>query len=134
MTFEEVLPALREGARIRRKSWENGYALALRGESPHGGMLLWWDGSKYDNYYAFSRNDFNAKDWESIKTPVKKVKIRDLTPEQFKKWKSENCEKYNCSKDCPFRRVSCNDTFWTRYEYEDIYSEKFLDQEVEIEE
>lgn len=131
MKFEEVLPALREGERIRRKSWANGCAIELRGSSPRGGMLLWWNNSRYGSYYAFSRNDFNANDWESIKKPMKKVKMRDLTPEQSEQWKSENCKKYDCSEDCPFRCVECNDTFWMNCK--DMYSDKFLDQELEIE-
>ena len=59
------------------------------------------------------------------------VKLRDLTEEQCIKWQDKNCEKYDCSK-CPFRCVDCNKPFWVSCK--EMYSDKFLDQEIEIEE
>ena len=67
MKLEEVLPALREEKKIRRSSWGDGFYIALRGESLHGGMLLWKDDSVCNDYYSPSRDDFNANDWEVIK-------------------------------------------------------------------
>ena len=59
-----------------------------------------------------------------------KKKIRDLTLEEYKKF----CIKYNdvCEK-CPFRLVVCcitSNNLWINHK--DIYSDKFLDQEIEV--
>ena len=125
MRFEEVLPALREGKKITNsiiKNWGRKYIYYKGGTifSDKGGF---W----HLTYIELVEND----DWEIVKE-TKKVKLRDLTPEQFEKWGIENCEKYNCSKDCPFRILECSDTFWMSCK--DMLSDKFLDQEIEIKE
>lgn len=132
MRFEEMLPELRADKKVRRSSWADGYYIALRGESPHGGSLLWWNGSKYDNYYSPSRDDFNANDWEIVE---KKVKLRDLTEEQYCRRVKINCDKRDgyCG-DCPFTKVVCTphvERWW--FYHQDIFNEKFLDQEIEVE-
>ena len=71
-----------------------------------------------------------CEDWEIIKE-TKKVKLRDLTAEQVKKWIDENCNRGDYCKDCPFRCIECYDTFWLSHK--DMFSDKFLNQEVEIE-
>ena len=133
MKFEEILPALREGKKIIRDCWGK------------------------DNYY-FLNEDYCLKtkegavatfltlpaifsdDWEIVKEP-KKVKLRDLTKEQYEKWRENNCkkygEKYGDCNGCPFQKVQCyNDNrvnnIW--YLNKDLYSDKFLDQEIEVEE
>lgn len=71
---------------------------------------------------------------KSVKPPKKK-KLRDLTIEEFKKFKRKMCRKYDGCKGCPFFIVTCNpnfDGFWLNHK--DLYSDKFLDQEVIIEE
>ena len=62
----------------------------------------------------------------------KKIKLRDLTEKQYETWCKENCDNMNC-KTCPFYKVQCSlgEFCWVRNK--DIYSDKFLDQEVEIE-
>ena len=60
-----------------------------------------------------------------------KKKIRDLTFEEYKKF----CMKFNdvCAK-CPFRLVVCcltANNLWLNHK--DLYSDKFLDQEIEVE-
>ena len=66
-----------------------------------------------------------------IKLPKTK-KLRDLTPEEWNKWKQKNCN--NCDK-CIFRYVSCYNSYencsWINNK--DLYSDKFLDQEIEVE-
>ena len=62
---------------------------------------------------------------------VRKKKLRDLTMEEYKKF----CMKYNdvCAK-CPFRLVVCcitADNLWINNK--DLYSDKFLEQEIEVE-
>lgn len=64
-----------------------------------------------------------------------KIKLKDLTEEQYKKWKEENCfNEFNekCS-SCPFFRVECSPLLlpcWVGNK--DLYSDKFLNQEIEI--
>lgn len=66
-----------------------------------------------------------------IKLPKKK-KLRDLTKEEWNKWKGKNCG--NCKK-CIFNKVYCNSSYvkssWVNNK--DIYSDKFLEQEIEVE-
>lgn len=65
----------------------------------------------------------------------KTIKLRDLTAEQWDNWVDNNCNlKVDCE-NCPIYRVDCdlsqNDNCWVNHK--DIYSDKFLDQEIEIE-
>ena len=127
MKFEEVLPALLEGKKIRRKCW-----------GKERSFIVIENDSIVDNYgsrLAISVKGFKADDWEIVKEK-KKVKLRDLTEEQFKKY----CKNFtgkcnygtNCDK-CVFHNVSCTswyDDCWIKHK--DLYSDKFLDQEVEI--
>ena len=66
-----------------------------------------------------------------IKLPKKK-KLRDLTLEEWNKWQLKNCG--NCNK-CVFNKVNCDISYeklsWVNNK--DIYSDKFLDQEIEVE-
>lgn len=70
MRFEEVIPMLREGKKVRRESWHradsityewNGDLSKLR-EMPHGGYFR----------YSLHLEDLNADDWE--------VKDKDWKP------------------------------------------------------
>lgn len=65
----------------------------------------------------------------------KKIKLRDLTPEQWDNWFENICNlKVECE-NCPAYRANCDssedENCWINNK--DIYSNKFLDQEVEIE-
>ena len=130
MKFEEVLPALREGKKIRInvEIWVQllGY-IALDGND---GVV-----DKYGKLYELDLSDLNADNWEVVKEP-KKVKLRDLTEEQYQKWILKNCDNYDDKcEGCPFQKVYCDrnpniDDWWIRNK--DLYSDKFLDQEVEI--
>ncbi|MDD7038941.1 MAG: hypothetical protein PUI63_06835 [Alistipes senegalensis] len=61
-----------------------------------------------------------------------KIKLRDLTEEQYETWRKENCMVANCN-TCPFLRARCilGEFCWVKNK--DIYSDKFLDQEIKIE-
>lgn len=62
----------------------------------------------------------------------KTKKLRDLTLEEYKKWEGTYCPKIACE-NCPFYTLSCNsssDCCWVSHK--DMFSDKFLDQEVEI--
>ena len=126
MKFEEVIPALKEGKKARRKRWgakNHNYIVVDKEDDLIVDMVY--------GKFPFTLGDLIADDWEIVKEK-KKVKLRDLTPQQFNKWRDEICEKYDCCKDCPFRCIDCNKTFWMSCK--EMYSDKFLDQEIEIEE
>ena len=61
----------------------------------------------------------------------KKKKLRDLTPEEYDKWLYKNCG--DCS-ECIFRKVMCADSCYqdSWINNKDKYSEKFLNQEIEL--
>lgn len=62
----------------------------------------------------------------------KKIKLRDLTPEEYWKYNKQGC--YTTCNKCMFRLVNCNhrdEQCWINHK--DLYSDKFLDQEIEIE-
>ena len=65
-----------------------------------------------------------------------KIKLKDLTYEQYREWQNENCynPNTNCEK-CIFYNVSCDsylNSCWINHK--ELYSETFLNQEVEFEE
>ena len=68
-----------------------------------------------------------------IKLPKKK-KLRDLTEEEYKKWIDKNCDWDKDCDGCIFKHVFCvtKDSIWIYHK--DLYSDKFLDQEIEVEE
>ena len=71
--------------------------------------------------------------YKIIKLPKKK-KLRDLTEEEWFEWKDKNCNSDNCTK-CIFDMVYCNKANPKGWIYhKDLYSDKFLDQEIEVEE
>ena len=129
MKFEEVLPALREGKKIRRTTdfWKNFiYCYQLIDNQLWDGAEEWID--------AIDVLDLLADDWEIVKEK-KKVKLRDLTEEQFDKWILKNCQKNNECKNCVFNRVNCiNTSAYSSIKAKSLFSDKFLDQEIEIEE
>ena len=62
-------------------------------------------------------------------------KLRDVTKEEFRKWKDINCLRgeINCS-ECPFYKVSCGVEAKDSWVFnKDMYSDKFLDQTIEVE-
>lgn len=66
---------------------------------------------------------------EIVKLPKKK-KLRDITIEEYTTWKTKNCSK---CKNCIFKNVNCSEYSagcWINNK--DLYSDKFLDQEVEV--
>ena len=63
----------------------------------------------------------------------KKKKLRDLTEKEWFEWKDRNCISDNCSK-CIFDNIYCNKANPKGWIYhKDLYSDKFLDQEIEVE-
>ena len=127
MKIEEVLPALREGKKIRRNFWrEDTYFY-----KNHLGTIIFKNGGE-DTYYYDLTCLLDSNDWEIVKEP-KKVKLRDLTEEQFERYCDATRGRI-CS-ECVFRYVNCEictSGCWIKHK--DLYSNKFLDQEVEIDE
>lgn len=115
MKFEKILPTFLEGKKIKVVGSSKSYQ---RKEQLYCTMKV------YDILYS---------DWEIVRES-KKVKLRDLTEEQYNKWIKNNCSKYdNSCYGCPFQKVKCfiNDAWYLN---KDLYSDKFLNQEIEIEE
>lgn len=132
MKFEEILPLLKDGYKIRRKDtgWKNYYGFLFINETEN---KIFSDNVSNDDY-KITKEDLIEDDWELIE--AHKVKLRDLTDEQFKKYcnnilRSPHLGK-NCTK-CPFHFVKCtyDENCWIKNK--DLYSDKFLDQEIEIE-
>lgn len=76
---------------------------------------------------------YNVK-WTWERKEKKKIKLKDLTPEQYENWKNEHCCGSNC-KNCIFYKVSCgawSGDCWINNK--EVYSENFLNQEIEWEE
>ena len=134
MTFYEVLPALKEGKKIRKTWWEKDHYISIGREVRYRYRITWQDGRDY----PFGIFDFEDDNWEIIPDPApKKVKLRDLTIEQYKKWFKNNCDTFGDCDGCPFSKVMCSNyekknDWWI--ENKDLYSNKFLDQEIEIDE
>ena len=130
MKFEEIIPALREGKKARKKFWSKGHYTVIRKD----GVMVFENGAPA----CIAICNLNEDVWEIVKEP-KKVKLRDLTYEQFAKWKEHNCKKLACGKNCTFYSVNCGcgetkeDGRFGWIFNKDLYSGKFLDQEIEIE-
>lgn len=133
MKFEEVIPALRAGKKIRRRTWcKDGYIyINSYGEFEN-------QSGKHPAIILSHLDDLEADNREIVKEK-KKVKLRDLTEEQFEEWANKHCQEFadNLCRGCPFQKVKCNNQdkindVW--YLNKDLYSDKFLDQEIEVEE
>lgn len=70
-----------------------------------------------------------------IKLPKepKKKKLRDITLEEYRKWINKNCKNISCD-SCNLNNVACNMGIRSWIHHKDLYSDKFLDQEIEVEE
>ena len=134
MKFEEVLPALKDGKKIRRNnpSWINSVGYIFLGRDIYGASkirLKYIEGRP--ETYIIRSSDLNANDWEIVE--AHNVKLRDLTKEQYREYE-KGCAERTCTK-CPFVGVQCNsksNNCWINHK--DLYSDKFLDQEIEIKE
>ena len=66
----------------------------------------------------------------------KKKKLRDLTKDEWDKWEGVNCFRCDSCDDCIFSNVYCNKSndgkSWVNNK--DLYSDKFLNQEIEVKE
>ena len=130
MKFEEALPALRAGKKIKRKTWpfyKHCYVKDNHIVNQNGEL-----------YIFGAEADILQDDWEIVKKK-KIIKLRDLTEEQYKTFVDNKCGNQIVGLGCvdyPFYHVSClygkDNKCWI--DNKDLYSDKFLDQKVEIEE
>lgn len=61
-----------------------------------------------------------------------KIKLRDLSEEQYKKWCNKNCSIVPCKK-CIFGSIVCdNENRHCWIKNKDFYNDKFLNQEIEM--
>lgn len=69
-----------------------------------------------------------------VKLPkeLNKKKLRDWTLEDYENWKDKNCIDTKCS-ECIFCSVNCWDNSDCWIYHKDLYSDKFLEQEIEVE-
>lgn len=131
MKFEEILPALRAGKKVMSYSIDCEYIYY----SPEDGELYTDKGCKITLLTSYV---IKLDDWEIVKEK-KKVKLRDLTKEQYEEWVEQNCI-WMCDdgcRGCPFRKVKCDNRYMAddvRYLNKNLYSDKFLNKEIEIEE
>lgn len=131
MKFEEILPALRAGKKVMSYSIDCEYIYY----SPEDGELYTDKGCKITLLTSYA---IKLDDWEIVKEK-KKVKLRDLTKEQYEEWVEQNCI-WMCDdgcRGCPFRKVKCDNRYMAddvRYLNKNLYSDKFLNREIEIEE
>lgn len=65
----------------------------------------------------------------------KTIKLRDMTAEQYQDYLNNNCVGGDNCSDCVFAMVNCQDPEYrcSWFNNKDMFSKKFLDQEVEIE-
>lgn len=63
-----------------------------------------------------------------------KIKLRDLTQLKFEKWKDSHCNKNKTCRRCPFRGAECLNHKDNWINHKNIFTDEFLDQEVEIKE
>ena len=65
-----------------------------------------------------------------------KKKLRDLTKDEWDKWKRVDCDKRMSCDDCIFRNVPCNksSSLNSWFNNKDLFSDKFLNQEMVVEE
>ena len=133
MKLEDVLPALRMGKKIRRNSWCKDTYIYINSY----GKFETQSGKPFE-IILDCLYDLEKDCWEIVKEK-KKVKLRDMCGVQFEEWAKKNCAKLaeDYCDDCPFQKVKCyndNKINDARYLNKDLYSDKFLDQEIEVEE
>ena len=87
-----------------------------------------------DSTYIPMLNNILNGEYKIIKLTKKKKKLRDLTVEEYEKWFANYCENRHIRcEGCIFSGSDCSIKFgWIKHK--DLYSDKFLDQEIEVEE
>lgn len=85
----------------------------------------------YNGASALLALNFINFSWTWEREEKRKIKLKDMTMEDYEKWLEKNCKGLNC-RECPFRLVRCSDTLEGWISNKELYSEKFLNQEIEL--
>ena len=141
-TEEQAIKLLKEFDKIDKK-WASGnsylevncwneYEEDTCYSNSNGYTFINW--YKKNNYKIY---DFEDVDFEEEKKMKRKIKLRDMTKEQWDKF-LYNCYTISdtCSDTCPFGNVRClkSECKSSWFNNKDLFSDKFLNQEIEIEE
>ena len=110
----------------------NGYEEDTCYSNNNGYTFINW--YKENNYKIY---DFEDVDFEEKKKMKRKIKLRDMTKEQWDANRDSLCKfktMQSCD-ECIFKWVNCLKSSYKELwiYHKDLYSDKFLDQEVEIE-
>lgn len=84
----------------------------------------------YNGASALLALNFNNFSWTWERKEKQKIKLKDMTMKDYDKWQQKNCKGLNC-RVCPFRLVRCS-VLEGWISNKDLYSEKFLNQEIEL--
>lgn len=86
----------------------------------------------YNSASALLALNFCNFSWTWERKEKRTIKLKDLTLEQYKKWQDNNCCNLECI-NCIFYKLHCgvHSTGWVNNK--DLYTEKFLNQEIELE-
>lgn len=96
------------------------------------GCLFDERGEDYESIVEWLLREALINPEDIIKLPKTKTKkLRDLTVDEYEKWNEKNCSITGC-RDCIFGLVRCDDEGWVNHK--ELYSDKFLDQEIEVKE
>ena len=142
-TEEQAIKLLKEFDKIDKK-WASGnsylevncwneYEEDTCYSNSNGYTFINW--YKKNNYKIY---DFEDVDFEEEKKMKRKIKLRDMTKEQWDKNRDSLCKfktMQSCD-ECIFKWVNCLKSSYKQLwiYHKDLYSEKFLNQEIEIEE
>lgn len=85
----------------------------------------------YNSGSALLALNFINFSWTWERKEKRKTKLKDMTMEDYEKWQEKNCKDLNC-RVCPFRLVRCS-ALEGWISNKELYSEKFLNQEIEME-
>lgn len=71
--------------------------------------------------------------WTWERKEKRKIKLKELNDMEYEKWLHKNCDPTDC-KNCVFNKVNCSNNYYGWISNKDLYSNKFLNQEIELEE
>lgn len=107
MKFEGVLPALREGKKIRRKSWAAGrYLRIVKDDLEYGTYLT--DERELADTFSIGLDLIGHDDWEIVPEPRKIVRWLNLYPRGFASWDSKEDAEAAATPD----RIECRKIEW----------------------
>ena len=67
MTFEEILPHIRRGEKVKREAWSENDSYMVLSDRGARYLYLYSNGRLFDGAYNLSGYDITADDWEIFK-------------------------------------------------------------------